>query len=260
MHLVAVLSADADLRHALRSYRDAQGRFLLHPVPAGGVEELYRGLQRLDFAGALVLDAGLQAEALRHADRSSLDAQEVGAADTITVTPGGVIAEYNLGRAVASLLGSARWDAREAEAVLLGSGSTARGVARELASMGAASIAVLAESPADAERTLPGLAAGPTVLARAAHDPLVPTLLERADLLVRCDPSVRVPESLLGPHLTLLDLVPEPVSGIRRRAMSVGALTFNRRDLDAYRIELGLSHMLGGPVGVEPLLELFHAL
>jgi len=42
--------------------------------------------------------------------------------------------------------------------------------------------------------------------------------------------------------------------------MSVGALTFNRRDVDAYAISLGLSHMLGAPVGVEPLLELFHAL
>lgn len=260
MHLVAVVSADADIRHALRSFRDATGRFLLHPVPAGGMEELARALQRLDFAGALVLDAGAQADALRHADRSSLDADEIGGADTLTVTPGGIIAEHNLGRAVAALLAASRWDARNAEVVLLGSGATARGAARELASLGAASIAVLAESPAEAERVLPGLAAGPTLLARAMHDPLVPTLLERADLLVRSDAAVRVPESLLGPHLTLLDLVPEPVSALRRRAMSVGALTFNRRDLDAYRIELGLTHMLGSPVGVEPLLELFHTL
>ncbi len=260
MHLVAVVSADADVRHALRAFRDAQGRFLLHPVPNGGVSELYKALARLDFAGALVLDPSAQAEALRCADRCSLDAEEVGGADTATVTPGGVIAEYNLGRAVAGLLDAARWDARDADVVLLGSGATTRGVARELSSLGVASLSVLADSPAEAERALPELAAGTSVVARASQDPLVPTLLERADLLVRVDASVRVPPALLGPHLTLLDLLSEPVSALRKRAMSVGALTFNRRDLDAYAIGLGLSHMLGAPVGVEPLLELFHAL
>jgi len=50
---------------------------------------------------------------------------------------------------------------------------------------------------------------------------------------------VRVPAELLGPHLTLLDLVPEPVSALRRRAMSVGALTFNRRDLAALGMSSG---------------------
>jgi len=260
MHLIAVVSADADIRHALRGFRDGQGRFLLHAVPPGGVDDLYRALRRLDFAGALILDPRAQAEALRLAERSSLDAEEVGGADTATVTPGGVIAEYNLGRAAAALLEAARWDPRDADVVLLGGDQAARGVARELASQGAASVTMLAASPADAERALPSLAAGTDVLARAASDPLVPTLLERADLLVRLDTAVRVPANLLGPHLTLLDLVSEPVSSLRRRAMSVGALTFNRRDLDAYLIELGLSHILGAPVGVEPLLELFHTL
>lgn len=260
MHLVAVVSPDADVRHALRELRDGQGRFLLHPVPSAGVEELYRALRRLDFAGALILDPAVQGDALRCADRSSLDADEVGGADTVTVTPGGIIAEYNLGRAVARLLESARWDVRGAEVVLLGGGPTARGLARELSSLGAASMAVLADSPADAERTLPTLPAGTAVVARATQDPLVPTLLERADLVVRLDDVVRVPAALLGPHLTLLDLVPEPVSALRKRAMSVGSLTFNRRDLDAHRLALGLSHVLGAPVGVEPLLELFHAL
>ncbi len=260
MHLVAVVCADADVCHALREHRDGEGRFHLHPVPSGGMDALFRGLRRLDFAGALVLEPTAQAEALRAADRASLDATEVGGADTVTLTPGGVIAEYNLGRAVAAMLAAARWDARGADVVVLGGGLQARGVARELSSLGAASVALLAGSAADAERNLPRLAAGIRVLARSASDPLVPTLLERADLLARVDPDADVPERLLGPHLTLLDLVPQNVSPLRARAMSVGGLTFNTRDLDAYRLELGLSHILGGPVGIEPLLELFHAL
>ena len=260
MHLVAVISADPDVRHALRSYRDPASRFHLHPVPAGSLVELYRGLKQLDFAGALVLDEAVQAEALRAAERSTLDAQEVGGADTATVTPNGVVAEYNLGRAVGALLAGARWDARDSQVVVLGAGTTARGVAREMSSLGAAGLTMLADSPSEAERSVPSLAAGTRIVARSLHDPLVPALLEQADLVVRVDPNATVPDVLLGPHLTLLDLVPDAVSPLRSRAMSFGALTFNGRDLDAHRLEIGLSHVLGGPVGVDGLLELFHAL
>ena len=42
--------------------------------------------------------------------------------------------------------------------------------------------------------------------------------------------------------------------------MASGSLTFNRRDVEAYRLELGLSQVLGGPVGIEPLMSLFHAI
>lgn len=260
MHLVAVISADADVRHALRTYRDGAGRFHLHPVAGGAIGDLFRSLKRLDFAGALVLDESAQAEALRGADRSSLDAQDVGGADTITVAPSGIIAEYNLGRAIAALLAGAHWDARAAHVVVLGAGPTSRAVARELSSLGAASVTVLANSPSEAERSLPRLAAGTRTAARSLHDPLVPAILEQADLVVRVEPDGNVPDALLGPHLTLLDLVPEAVSTLRQRAMNLGALTFNRRDLDAHRLDLGLSHVLGGPVGVEGLLDLFHAL
>lgn len=260
MHLVALVCDDAELAHALRSFRDGAERFLLHPVPAGGMADLLRGLARLDFAGALVLDEARQAEAQRLADRSSLDAQELGAADTLTVTQGGIMADLTFGRAVATLLTGQRWDAAGANVVVLGAGTSAAAVARETASLGAASVAVLAQDRVAAERTLPRGAAGTEVLARASADPLGLALLERADLVVRVEESVAVPEELLGPHLTLIDLVPEPVSGLRRRAMALGALTFNRRDVEAHRLELGLSQLLGGSVGVEPLLALFHRL
>ena len=69
-----------------------------------------------------------------------------------------------------------------------------------------------------------------------------------------------VPPEVLGPHLTLVDLVPDVVSPLRRQAMGAGSLTFNRRDVEAYRLELGLSQVLGGPVGIEPIMTLFHAL
>jgi shikimate 5-dehydrogenase len=259
VHLVACLCAD-DVAHAVRSFRDAAGRFHLHPVPPGPLAEVLIGLKRLDFAGAMVLDEARQTEAQRLADRSSLDAQELGAADTLTVTQAGVMADHCLGRALAGMLSSHRWDGAGARVVVLGEGVAARALAREALSMGAASLAVLAKDRVAAERVLPQGAAGVTLLARSAADPVRRAVFEQADLVLRVDPDVTVPAEVLGPHLTLVDLVPEVLSPLRRQAMSSGSLTFNRRDLEAYRLELGLSQVLGGPVGVEPLMTLFHAM
>src|SRR5690554_3300508 len=104
MHLVALVSDDPDLNHALRTFRDSADRFHLHPVSSGSTSELLRALARLDFAGAVVLGEGAQAEVQRLAHRSSLDAQELGAADTLTVTPAGIVADHTFGRAVGTML------------------------------------------------------------------------------------------------------------------------------------------------------------
>ena len=259
MHLVALVSDDPDARHAVRSFRDAASRFHLHAVSGSGLAELFRALPRLDLAGALVLDEAKQAEAQRLADRSSLEAQELGAADTLTVTQAGVIADHSFGRALAQLLASRRWDAVGSKAVILGTGPTARAVARELVSLGCASLTVLSPDRVAAEKVLPQ-GAGAALLARSSADPVAATMLELADLVIRIDPVPRLPVDVLGPHLTVVDLHSDNVSDVRRQAMAAGALTFNRRDVEAYRLELGLSQVLGGPVGVEPILALFHAL
>ncbi len=260
MHLVALLSDDPEVRGAIGAYRDPAARFHLHSVPAGAMGELMRALSRLDFAGALVLDENRQLEAQRLAERSSLVAQELGAADTLTVTQAGIIADHTLGRAVTGMLTSHRWDAAGSRVVVLGSGPTAKALGRELVSLGARSLAVLAADRVAAERSLPHTHAGVELLARASADPLSGTLFESADLVVRVDGTLRVPSGSLGPHLTLIDLGSEPVSALRSQAMSLGSLTFNRRDVEAYRLELGLSQVLGGSIGVEPLLALFHAI
>lgn len=259
MHLVALVSDDTDVRHAVRSYRDGAGRFHLHAVPSGGMADLLRGLARLDFAGALILDEERQYEAQRLADRSSLDAQELAAADTITVTQAGIIADHSLGRALGALLAGHRWETAGSKVVILGAGVTARAVARELVSSGASSLTVLASDRVAAERVLPS-GAGAALLARSTADPVGRTMLEQADLIVRLEAGHKVGVEVLGPHLTLVDMVPETVSTMRKAAMAAGALTFNRRDVEAYRLELGLSQVLGGPIGIEPIMTLFHAI
>ncbi|HEX7001371.1 MAG TPA: hypothetical protein VF164_06705 [Trueperaceae bacterium] len=259
MHLVACVCDDATAQ-AVRSFRDAADRFYLHPVTPGAMTDVVAGIRSLDFAGAMVLDETYQSEAQRLADRSSLDANELAAADTLTVTQAGVMADHCLGRALAAVLVAHRWDGAGARVVVLGSGATARSAAREAVSMGAGALTVLASDRVAAERMLPHGAAGTALLARSTADPVARTMLEQADLVVRTDPGIGIAAELLGPHLTLVDLVPEVVSPLRRQAMGAGALTFNRRDVEAHRLELGLTQVLGGPVGIEPLMTLFHAL
>jgi shikimate 5-dehydrogenase len=258
MHLVAVVCSDGSLARLLRTFRDDQARFHLHVLPPDRNGSWIPALRTLDFAGALVLDPAAQVDALRGAERASLDASDVEAADTLVVTQGGVMAEYHLGRALGQALRSRLWDPRAARAVVLGSGTEARVVARELASLGVAHLTVLAHDRPAAERAVPRLAASTDVVATVAHDPAAARLLESADLVVRIDPQSGFPAGLLGPHLTVVDLAPEGVSGLRQRAMSVGALTLNRRDVEGHRLHLALGHVLGGGVRAEPLLELMH--
>lgn len=258
MHLVAALNADAELDQALRAFRDPEGRFLLHSVQGRDTGEAVRALAQLDFAGALVFGAQAQAQALQAASRSSLDAQEVGAADTLTTAMGGVIAEFNFGRAVGSCLRSARWDGRGASAVLLGTSVALRGVARELSSLGLRRLAILASDRPAAEQSHPPLAAGTEVIARAAADPLAGVLLREADLVIRFQSDLDVPKELLGPHLTFLDLIDDDVSPLRSGAIGLGALTFNRKDVQAHALALGLSHILGGSIAPDGLLAQLH--
>jgi shikimate 5-dehydrogenase len=258
MHLVAVVCSDGTLSRLLRSFRDDAARFHLHVVPPDRAGDWIPAMRTLDFAGALVLEAGAQVEALRRADRASLDASDVGAADTLVVTQAGIMAEYHLGRALVQALRSRLWDPRAARVVVLGDGIEARVVARELASVGVAHLTLLAGDRPAAERMVPRLAASTDVVATVPHDPIAVRLLEGADLVVRIDPHASFPASLLGPHLTVVDLAPEGVSSLRKRAMSVGALTLNRRDVEGHRLHAALGHVLGGGVRAEPLLELMH--
>lgn len=258
MHIVGVLGRDHDLLHALSRFRDPLGRFHLHPLQDGPVEAVLNGLVPLEFAGAILLGDEFEQAASGLLQRYSLDAQEIGAVDTVSVAAGGLIGEYNAGRAVSSLLGEADWDGRGARAVLLGSGRRVAAIARELSSMGLAQIVILAENRPAAERSTPKMAASTTVVTSAQSDPRASGFLAEADLLIRVDASSEVPNEAMGPHLCLVDLRPEKVSELRQQALNVGALTFNLLDYQAHRLALGLGHVLGAGIELEPFLALLH--
>ena len=168
--------------------------------------------------------------------------------------------EYNLGRAVGAALQTANWHSAGASVVILGSGVQARAVSRELSSLGATKLAVLAANRPVAEHATPRLAATTETIHRAEGDPLALKLLEGADLVVRIDPKMKVPKAILGPHLTVVDLSPEPMSTLRQNAVSLGALTLGLRDVQAQGLAVSLGHILGGRLGAERFSELLHTL
>ena len=147
MNLIALLCTDPQLSHTLSHFRKASLDLYLHPVTHADIGEVSRSLAPMGFAGALVLDEAQHARAYGTAQRSSLDAHEVGAADTLSVSIGGLLAEYNLGRAVGAALQNRGWDARGANVVLLGEGALARAACRELSSLGSRSPDRLSHEP-----------------------------------------------------------------------------------------------------------------
>lgn len=257
MQLVALICRDRAKRSALAYLHELEPSLLLHPTPSHQpLERVLESLAPLGFAGALILDPAAQAVAAQAATRRTLDASEAGAADTITVLPDGLLADHSLGRAVRSMLAASHWEARGAKAVILGAGPTARAISRELASLGVGHLAVLSPSRPVAEHAASQLAASTEVVARSAADPIAQGLIARADLLVRLEPAMQVPEHLLGPHLAVIDFAAVPLSPLRRQALNLGAATFGHHEIDAWQIASSLSQIVGAPYRPEPLLSI----
>ena len=260
VQLVALITPDQALRQALAQFRKPALGVLLHPVTPTEFSAVAGSLAPLEFRGALVLDEHFHEAAFRVSQRSSLMAQETGTADALTVSYGGLIAEYTLGRAVVTALQQKGWDARGARAVVVGSGPLARAVCREVSSLGAAHITLLAADSPTAERTLGALAASTECTARSYRDPLIPSYLLRADLFVRLDSAFEVDTAQIAPHLSVVDLAAEPLSQLRQQAVKVGATAVGRRDVQAYQLALGLENILGARVPASDFLGVLHSL
>jgi len=258
MHLVAVVGGDPDLAHRLRGFRDAAQRFLLHPIAPRPLPALADALRTLDFAGAVLLDAHAQCEAATASERGSLDVRELRAADALVITPAGVVSDLHLGRAIGAALRQRLWDPRGARAIVQGSGLPARAAARELASLGVAHLSVIASDRPEAEGVTALLGATTSSTALAEAEPAAQAMLERADLVVRACEAATLPAHVLGPHLALVDLVPGTLSAWRRRGLEVGALTIGALDVEAHRLQLALTSILGPGVALEPLMALVH--
>ncbi len=257
MSLVALLCHDLQGVTALTQVKHPS--FVFQPLSARyPVATVLDALSVLEFAGAFVLDEPLQRQVAAAVHRSSLAARTFGVADTVTVTSAGLVGDYNLGRALVAAVQAERWDVGGARVVVLGAGPAASVSARELAGLGAGRVTLFAADRPSAERALGSLAVTATAEALALGGPLARAYFERADILVRTDDRLKLDERLLGPHLNVVDLAPEPLSALRRNALQRGAKSLGLRDVQAYQTALALGTVLGGTVEAAPFLEALH--
>jgi shikimate 5-dehydrogenase len=227
-------------------------------IPATPYPTLTEALRTLGFTGALLLDGEVQREAAAASDRPSVDAQALGAADTLRRTPFGWMAEFDLARAITAALKERLYDARGARAIVLGGGTLATVASYALARAGVAHLAVVAPERPQAERSLAPLTIAAETVALATFESGALAMLERADLIVRCDVEAELPQGLFGPHLALVDLTEGELTRWRERGLKVGALTLGQRDIRAHHLQLTLSSLLETAIELEPLMELLH--
>ena len=258
MDLIALLGADSSLQDALGECTDSSFHFHA-ALPDSSAEQILAALEPLRFAGAAVLDPGLQAAALGAVTRPSVAAQGAGAVDCVVVTAAGLVGEYTLGQAVGELLLASQWNLRGARGVVIGTGPEAKAVAREASGLGLNHLSVLGEDVSSAEAITRELAATTKGEYAPLRSPVSMSYIERADVLVRCDPSAEVPTELLGPHLSVVDLSPAHLSHLREAALKVGAKSLGARDVWAYQLMLIARQVLGRHLEAAPFLELFHS-
>jgi len=258
MLFIALITQDPNLIHVLN--KPLSDDFHIHVVnPDKNVADVCTGLKALDYAGALVFDDDWQAQMSNHCERSSLAASSNNATDTLVVTQAGLLGDYVLGQAITALLSHHQWNIRGASVVITGAGAMARVLAKEIAGMGADTVNIVAQNRPLAEQALPQIA-NTKSLAHAFGELTADAAFERADLLIKTEDTNLIPKEILGPHLSVVDLSPSPLSSLRQDALRVGASSFGLRDLQAHQLHIGMEAILGKKLEVslflDPLLAL----
>ncbi len=156
---------------ALRSMGLTGWRYQRLPVPPHLFEQTVHGLAGAGFLGANVTIPHKQA-ALALATEASRSAREIGAANTLTFSPGGGIAAENTD--APGLIAALGFEPKGLRAQVLGAGGSARAVVWALLDAGAAEVAVWNRTTERAHALAQALGA------RAVEAP------QKADLLVNC--------------------------------------------------------------------------
>jgi shikimate dehydrogenase len=156
---------------ALRALGMGDWRYQALPVPEEMFTETARALGQLGFVGANVTIPHKQA-ALAFAERSSVAAREIGAANTLTFAADGTIAAENTD--APGLIAALEGSPQGISALVLGAGGSARAAVWALREAGAREVSVWNRTSERATELARALGA------RAVSEP------ERADLLVNC--------------------------------------------------------------------------
>jgi shikimate dehydrogenase len=228
------------------------------PVPPALFVETVRALPAAGFAGANVTIPHKEA-ALALADDASDPARAIGAANTLTFTDGGIVADNTDAPGLIAALGESPVGR---SALVLGAGGSARAVAWALREGGAADVMVWNRTGARAE----ALARDLGVRAVARPEP--------ADLLINCTP-VGLAESGRGDgtlalkelemdadelvtYASIVDLVPRPDTPLLRAARARGAKVIDGLEVLVHQGALSFERWTGHPAPLEVMRQASH--
>jgi shikimate dehydrogenase len=223
-----------------RLYR-LEARFLPIEVPHHAkLERVVQGLEPLGFWGAVFCDAPSEA-ALQLVERVTVGAEREGAVDVIAVS-GGTFGSNVLEDAMLAALETAQYRGFGAHAVILGGGSAAS-AAVQLARAGLKTLTIAAQDRPAAEKLARHVPAGVSVRAISLNESALNDALEKADLLVICEPDLRMDSRLLQPYHMLLELSGEtPLSVALER---VGGRVIDWKQVSAHHLAAQLEFVTG---------------
>lgn len=257
MHWVTLL-ADTPLGTALDGYVDPGGRFSLKRSSANAADT-FAALGPLGVAGAIISGTASRTEAFAHAQRTSVDAGRYKLVDTLVQTRGLLSGELTGPEAVVDGLHAAGWDPRGASVFAIGANADAKALLGRLASSGVRELTVVEASAAEAEQALPDRRNGVTLRALHERNPAIDRVLTGADAVLLSKPLAAVNDLVLGPHLTLVELMPDLPTSIRQRLDSLGGAVVPWKDLAAYQTAWAIGRILEIDVDATPILQALNA-
>ncbi|GGR36252.1 shikimate dehydrogenase [Deinococcus ruber] len=238
---LALLGYPAD---AARKLRDLGLTAL--SLPTEPLAKVLDACAPLAFTGALVAPA-LQAAVLAASQPDSA-ARRAGAADALSFA-GGLHSTHTLPDALLDALEQSGYPVRGAHALIIGErGDLGAGLA--LTRLGLGSLTLAAASHPDGEHLLKDLPRGVRAHATTRHDSALPTLAERADLIVLT--AGMMPPGVLQPFHALLDLTGRAGSTATRAGASLVPLG----QLPELRLSRRLLHATGQRFAPDALSEL----
>jgi shikimate dehydrogenase len=183
-------------------------------VARGEVEAALAGMRALQLGG-LSVTMPHKEEAARLVDRCSADAGALGAVNCVVLDGDSLVGENTDGPGfVDAVRSDLDFELRGCRAVMLGAGGAARAVVLALSRAGAADVAVVNRTRANAERAA-ALAEG---VGRVVDPPDASTALAEATLVVNATPvgmtdgGLPLDPELLGPKHIVVDLVYHPAT------------------------------------------------
>jgi shikimate dehydrogenase len=235
---IAVIGAEAP--QTIHHLYTLEGRFLPVEIPFHAkLERVVQGLEPLGFLGAVFTSPS--SAALGLVDRREHSAERDGVVDAVSVTSGSVGA-HTLEDALIRALEFRRYNAHGAHGVILGGGAVAS-AAIQLARVGLTTLTIAAADRPEAERLARRVPAGVTVHAISLDEPTVVTALEKADLIISADASIRLDARLMQPFHTLIEAGGETALSVALER--AGAQVIPHREVRAHHLSAQLEFVTG---------------